>query len=372
MKLPIRTLQPPEFEEFMRFMERAYGHSKGFFQRAYPHLYQPTPEKCATYYVIEKDGEILSHVGLYPLRIVTAGVELTVGGIGGVATLPAARGRGYMTRLLRHVIGEMRAQAYPLSWLGGDRQRYNAFGWELASSSYQLTFSRRSLSWGQAAPTPVEEVLPGKAVEHISQFMPHPQRRPELESQLRQADLRVWVSTTGYAIAQGQERQRIKLVELVSTSGNESGLISAVLEWNFGEQLTWELSAWDEARLARLMPYAAGWKASAQGMYRINELTQLLQQAEHFLGERAAGVRDFALTLGIREHDRLTTTTIAVQTGTLQIRAGRHAAHYIELTPLTAARLVLGGPPIPELSSIPGGLRALLPLPVYVPPLDYV
>ncbi|HEY89303.1 MAG TPA: GNAT family N-acetyltransferase [Thermoflexia bacterium] len=372
MKLPIRTLQPSEFEEFMRFLERAYGHSRGFFQRAYPHLYQPTPEKCSTYYVIKKEGKILSHIGLYPLRIVTAGVELPVGGIGGVATLPAARGHGHMTRLSRHVIGEMRAQAYPLSWLDGDRQRYNAFGWELAASFYQLTFSRRSLSWGQATPTPIEEVLPGEAVEHISRFMPHPQRRPELEDQLRKADLRVWVSAAGYVIAQGQDRQRIKLVELVSASGNEIGLISAVLAWNFGEQLTWELSTWDTAQLARLMPYAADWKARAQGMYRINELTQLLQPAEHFLQERAAGVRDFALTLGIREHDRLTATTIALQAGVLQIRAGRHAAQYMELSPITAARLILGGPPIPELSSIPGGLRALLPLPVYVPPLDYV
>ena len=91
MKLPIRTLRPAEFEDFMRFMERAYGHSREFFQRAYPHLYQPTPEKCASYYIIEKDGEILSHVGLYPIQLVTAGVELTAGGIGGVATLPAAR-----------------------------------------------------------------------------------------------------------------------------------------------------------------------------------------------------------------------------------------------------------------------------------------
>ncbi|MEA3309053.1 MAG: GNAT family N-acetyltransferase [Chloroflexota bacterium] len=371
MELPIHTLPPSEFESFMRFMERAYGHSKGFFQRAYPHLYQPTPERCATYYVIEKDGEILSHVGLYPIQVVTAGVELTVGGIGGVATSPAARGKGYMTRLLHHVIAEMRSQEYPLSWLSGDRQRYNAFGWELASNFYRLIFSRRSLNWGDAAPVQIEEVLPVDAMAHIARFMPYPDRRPELENQLHKADLRVWITADGYAIAQGQERQQIKLIELVSASGNEIGLIYAVLEWNFGERLFWDLSVWDQERLARVMPYVA-WQSGQADLYRINNLTQLLQQAQPFLERRAAGVRDFALTLGIREYDRLTATTIVVQTGKLQICSGRHASRHIELTPITAVRLVLGGPPIPELAEIPMGLRALLPVPVYVPPLDYV
>jgi hypothetical protein len=42
----IRTLHIEEFEKLMRFIERAFGHSVGFFQRVYPHPYRPTQEAC--------------------------------------------------------------------------------------------------------------------------------------------------------------------------------------------------------------------------------------------------------------------------------------------------------------------------------------
>ena len=375
MTTKIRTLNVEEFEDFMRYVERAFGHSKGFFTRVYPHIYEPTPEVCAWGYVVEENGKIVSHVGVYPIEVVTAGVSLTLGGIGAVSTAVAARGKGYMTKLLYHAIDEMRAQGYPASWLGGDRQRYNTFGWEVATPAYRLQFSRRSLEWADVAPTPIEEVLPEEAEAHIARWMPVPAchaRRPRLAAQLRRVDLRVWLAEDGYAIAYGQERDHVKIIELVSASGNEAGLIRAIIEWNHGSQATWELSMWDETRLARVMPYTGYWTAGYSGMYRLNDLTAVLQAALPVLEQRAAGVRDFAVAIGIREHDRTQATTIALTDGAVTVTPGRNAAPYVELTPVTAARLVFGGPPIPEAPQLPAELLALMPVPLYVPPLDHV
>ncbi|MGC9400556.1 MAG: GNAT family N-acetyltransferase [Anaerolineae bacterium] len=375
MTAHLRTLHIEEFDAFMRFMERAYGHSREFFSRYYGHLYRPTPEACANCYVIEEAGRIVSHVGLFPIHVVSAGVRLTLGGIGGVATLPEARGRGYMTRLLNHAIGEMRARGYPASWLGGDRQRYNTFGWEMAAPVFRLTFSRRSLAWHDVTPTPIEEVLPEAAyplvAAHQHQATCHA-RRPDLREKLQRRDLRFWVAADGYAIAEGQQRDHVKVVELVSASGDEAGLLQAILEWNFAEDVTWELSAWEHARLARVMPYTAGWQMRAHGMIRINDLTALLSAALPFLTPRAVGLRDTAVTLRLRERDRTTATTLIVKNETVRILAGAHTPSTCEFPLLDAVRLLFGGPAPAGLDALPPPIRALFPLPLYVPHLDRV
>jgi len=375
MTTKIRTIHVEEFEDFMRYLERAFGHSVDFFRRFGPHIYKPTPEVCAWGYVVEEDGKIVSHVGVYPIEVITAGVPLKLGGIGGVSTAIEARGKGYMTQLLYHAIDEMRAQGYPASWLGGDRQRYNTFGWEVASQSYQLMFSERSLERADIAPATIEEVRPWEALAHIARLMPLPDChacRPDLEAQLHRQNLRVWVTDDGYAMADGQERDHVRLIELVSASGNEAGLIRAIIAWNHGERATWELSVWDETRIARVMPYARYWSSGYSGMYRVNDLAAVLRAATPALARRAAGLRDFAVTLGIREHDRTQTATITVRDGTAQIEAGRHAEHYVEMDPVAAARLIFGGPAIPQAPQLPPGLLALLPVPVYVAQLDHV
>lgn len=375
MTTKIRTVRVEEFEDFMRYVERAFGHSVNFFRGFGPHIYEPIPEVCAWGYVIEEDGKIASHVGVYPIEVVTAGIPLTLGGIGAVSTAEKARGKGYMTRLLYHAIDEMRAKGYPASWLGGDRQRYNTFGWEVASPVYRLSFSRRSLGRTEVPLTPVEEVLPWDAKDHIARLMTLPPchvRRPRLEALLHRRDLRVWISEDGYAIADGQERDHVRIIEIVSASGKEAEMIHAIIAWNHGDGATVDMSPWDEERLARMMPYTNYCSTGYSGMYRINDLTALLQAAQPFLQRRAACLRDFAVAIGIREHDRTPVTTVTVQDGEVMVEAGQNTESYVELTPITAARLFFGGPAVPETTCLPQGLLALLPVPIYVPPLDHV
>lgn len=374
MAVTIRTLHVEEFDDFMRYVERAFGHSKGWFERHLPHIYRPTEEVCSWAYVVVEDGEIRSHVGVYPIKSVTAGLPLSIGGIGAVSTAPEARGKGYMTQLLDHAIDEMRRIGYPVSWLGGDRQRYNTFGWENASRVYDLVFTQRSMGWNPVEPLEVEEVYAQEAMDTIRRYHEEPTchtERPDLEIQMQKEDIRFFIAEDGYAVLAGQDREHIRIRELVSASGREIRLIQALMDWNDSSRANWPLSMWDRARLHRLLPYAAGWQWGYSGMYRINDLTALLEAVKPHLTARAGALCNFSAALALKERDRTTFTTITVEDGEVNVSAERGNSP-VELSPVGAARLFIGGPPAPEADALPEGLKAMLPVPVYVLPLDHV
>jgi len=370
----IRHLQVDEYETFMRFVERCFGASPGAFERWYPHIYQPSEAFCSTAYVVERAGEIVSHVGLYPIEVVLHGVTVRIGGIGAVCTSASARGEGHMTGLLYRVIEEMREQGYPLSWLGGDRQRYNAFGWECVGADYELTFSKRSLER-----LDVEAVeLTARFLEQVCDVVERLQPlqvchavRSNLGQQLLAEGRRAWTAQDGYALLKDGWGQT-SISELVSTSGREMGMIRSLLDWTDRDELTWRLPASDYERLARLMPGAAGWRLGDWQMYRIVDLVQLLELFLPLLSSRAKWLRDGALSIGIREHDRTDTATLIVQDGVVEVVPGRSADRYVEWSPVEAARVLLGGPAVPDASEYHGMLATLFPLPVFVPGLDHV
>jgi hypothetical protein len=204
-------------------------------------------------------------------------------------------------------------------------------------------------------------------------------RRPYLPLQLRKGGLRVWTAEDGYAIVRGSEWGPLSISELVSASGREMATVRALLDWTDRDDIRWNLSAWDGERLARLMPGVSHWRLVDWQMWRINDLAQVLTLARPILRKRATALRDFELAIGVREHDRTpvagedrTVTTLAVHDGEVEIARGRHVKHTIEWSAVEAARAVLGGPPVGSEAEMPAGLRALLPIPMYLPALDHV
>jgi GNAT superfamily N-acetyltransferase len=371
----IRTVHVEEFPDFMRFLERTYGLATGFFERVYPERYRPTAEACSCFYVLEQDGRIVSHVGLFPIHAVTAGVSVTMGGIGGVGTHPQERGKGYMTQLLQHVIGVMREREYPLSCLGGDRQRYNTFGWERAGVAYELTFTPRSLDRQGVQPESVQEVHPwealGSIVHHRSQLACRA-HQPALELQLHKAGLRAWIAPDGYALTNAPAWDKLDILELASASGNEAGIVRALLKWTSLRSTTWSLSCWDRERLARVMPASSGWRVGSGWMFRIVNLYRLFAAAQETIARRAANLRELQVSIQIDDIEHTEAVTLSVHRGTLEIAPGASAPNRIALTPVQAARLLLGGPPIAPEGQIPAGLEMLLPIPAHTPQMEDV
>lgn len=368
----IRTVRADEFEEFMRFLERCYGHSRDFFPRAYPQLYRPDPDALECFMVLEVDGKIVSHVGLYPLDVRSFGCRVMTGGIGGVATLPEYRGRGYMSRLLRHAISTMRERGWPLSALGGDRQRYMTFGWERAGLKVNLTLTRRSLEWAGVKPEEVREVSPEEAapvVERLHRSLPLRVERRKTTFLLRKQGVRCWLSEKGYVLTSGEIGNQ-RVFEVVSMEGREAELIYGVLERTFGGSATVVMSAHDTERLGRLLKAASSWSFEPDWQYRINDLYGLLKAFEPLLSERAKALPDLDISIGLRWEGEVDAATISVGNGRLDIVKGRESRNYLELDIVEGTRLILGGPGV-DISRL-GVLATLFPLPVHIPVLDHV
>ena len=54
------------------------------------------------HFLVDLDGEAVSHVGVLRHEVSVAGQLLTVGGVGGVVTIPAFQKKGYARELMQH------------------------------------------------------------------------------------------------------------------------------------------------------------------------------------------------------------------------------------------------------------------------------
>jgi predicted N-acetyltransferase YhbS len=368
----IRSLRHEDWDDFMRFLERSYGHSRNYFPRYYPQLYRQEEEALSSFMVLEEDGRIVSHVGLFPLELSSLGASIKIGGIGGVATLPEERKKGYMSMLLKHVGNLMKQKGWPLSVLWGDRQRYYPFGWDIAGLKYSLTITTRSLERAHVKPVKVEEVSPEEAapkVEKIHSSLKMRVERRHYVLTLRKQGIRIWVGKEGYAISSG-EIGPPSILEVASLDGKEAELVGGVMERCFGDSASVEVNAFDAERLERLVKAASYWEIVPEGLFRIIDITGLLEAFKEFMSGRAEMVRDFELSIGLRLGDDVDTATIYVNNGKVEIEKGSFSRNYVELDEREAVRIFLGGAAV----SI-GKLRelsVLLPLPVHMPSLDHV
>ena len=137
----IIQLTASEFQDGMDFLNLAFGpHGPYDFQQLLPAVYRPTEEWTRCNYVVREEGQIKGLVILFPFTWRVGEASFRVGGIGGVSTHPKSRGAGHMKTLMNHCIRVMREEGHHLSYLGGQRQRYQHFGYEYCggASSFSL------------------------------------------------------------------------------------------------------------------------------------------------------------------------------------------------------------------------------------------
>jgi predicted N-acetyltransferase YhbS len=94
-----------------------------------PKLYKREYFMEGNHYVAREDGRIKAIVGTYPLTMNILGDVLPGRGLGMVSVHPYARSRGYMRALMEIALEDMRREQVVFSCLGGQRQRYEYFGY---------------------------------------------------------------------------------------------------------------------------------------------------------------------------------------------------------------------------------------------------
>ncbi|MEN6386757.1 MAG: GNAT family N-acetyltransferase [Phycisphaerales bacterium] len=94
--------------------------------------------------IIKADGKVVSHAAIYERTVnTTNGLNLKIGCIGGVATLPEHRQKGYASIILEDCIKKMEKEDYDISLLWtGTPDFYRRLGWELAGLGCNFQINR--------------------------------------------------------------------------------------------------------------------------------------------------------------------------------------------------------------------------------------
>lgn len=145
--IEIRRARLDEFEKVIDFIDLVFSkaHRPHDFVTMYPNLYRKEPGYMEKFYLLFDDGDLKCAVLAEPRTLSVMGKKLSVIGIGNVATHPRAGGKGYMTRLMTHIVEDMKKNGVHLSGLGGRRLRYNHFGYEVTGNRFEQSISPAEL-----------------------------------------------------------------------------------------------------------------------------------------------------------------------------------------------------------------------------------
>lgn len=103
------------------------------FKKLLPKVYADGVEGIEQWHFLAKqNGKIRGMIACKPLTMHVLDKTLHYGSVGTVSVHPYSRGEGHMKVLMSLMIADSRAKNYDMLFLGGQRQRYNYFGFEQA------------------------------------------------------------------------------------------------------------------------------------------------------------------------------------------------------------------------------------------------
>ena len=115
------------------------------FPSQLPKLYSNHRETSQYHYIIKEDHRIKAMVGSFPLGLTVCGNYLKGRGIGTVSVHKYHRGSGYMRSLMDRAIADMKSEGCDFAVLGGQRQRYEYWGFTPCGIILELNFNRSNI-----------------------------------------------------------------------------------------------------------------------------------------------------------------------------------------------------------------------------------
>ena len=138
------TGRPEQWDDIIDFANYVFSqaHQPHDFKTLIPGVYgQNEPEQASWHFIAVRDGRIRALVADKPEVLTCPGGELRVGCVGTVSVHPYSRGEGHMKRLMADMIADAKKNDYDILMLGGQRQRYNYFGFEQGGWSYNYSIT---------------------------------------------------------------------------------------------------------------------------------------------------------------------------------------------------------------------------------------
>ena len=134
-------------DDYLDFINLVFGFDgdEEDFLKLLPNLYKEEYDPCYNNFIATEDGKFRAAIGVYPRTFSVMGETLLSHGIGNVAVHPYHRGKGYMKKLMNMALDDMIAAGADFSDLGGQRQRYQYFGFDNAGCNRIFSIGQTNL-----------------------------------------------------------------------------------------------------------------------------------------------------------------------------------------------------------------------------------
>lgn len=148
----IVRLTSADYEQAVDFLDLVFSQAKKphHFEKMLPRL--AMPDAMTHHFALKRDGRIRAMLGVYPLETTIDGERLLFSTTGNVATHWRETGKGYMSALLDRAMTELHEIGADASRLGGHRQRYNRYGFEMAGTSILMNLTAHNVQGAAFAP----------------------------------------------------------------------------------------------------------------------------------------------------------------------------------------------------------------------------
>lgn len=135
------------YDDYMDFINYVFGFNgnEQDFKKLLPKLYNPECDPCYNNYVVTENGKLKAAIGAFDSEVTVGGEVLKCRGIGNVAVHPYSRSKGYMIDCMNMALSDMVKDGVDYSILGGQRQRYNYFGFDYIGVEYHVDINGTNL-----------------------------------------------------------------------------------------------------------------------------------------------------------------------------------------------------------------------------------
>ncbi len=118
-----------DLDEVRAFVTGVFGVD---FEHFLPFKYRNGADSCGEHFAVRENGGIAAVALNSPVTLTVGDAEISAYGVGTVSVREQSRGRGYMADLLAECLIEAAESGAAFSILGGQRQRYEYYGYSLS------------------------------------------------------------------------------------------------------------------------------------------------------------------------------------------------------------------------------------------------
>ena len=287
-----RKAKPEEREACIEFADYVFSkaHCPHDFETLIPRVYGEGVDSASMHRIaVDERGKIRALIAVLREELEVGGKALQAGFVGTVSVHPKARGEGHMKVLMGEWVKEMR-ETCDLAVLGGQRQRYEYFGFTRGGSQYKYSVNRSNIrhalkktDCGGISFCPLEEAEGGyELVYNINRQRPARVERPkeQIGSIVRNMGEKALAvldneKLTGYILVSGNGDTVCELGLL--DAGIMEAVIKAYLAYTGRDEIEIVASAYDKALNQRIGRFAESYCVEPSEMFQIFDFANVLE-----------------------------------------------------------------------------------------------